>query len=227
MQHLIPASALEYLSVLQKNNNRDWFNSNKETFLEQQQLIEDFADDLLQLLSNHDYIETPTGKKSLHRIYRDSRFSLDKTPYKTNWSGSFRRATSQLRGGYHFHLAPGNSFIGGGFQSPSSPDLKLIRDEISHDALPLRKILNDPAFILTFGAIEGKQLKTVPQGYDLNNEGIDLLRFQQFRLRKCFTDEEVLSSNFQNEANEVFKTMRPFFNFMSAALTSDKNGLLL
>jgi hypothetical protein len=67
----------------------------------------------------------------------------------------------------------------------------------------------------------------VPQGYDLSNAGIDLLRFQQFRLRKCFTDKEVLSSNFQNEANEVFKTMRPFFNFMSAALTSDKNGLLL
>lgn len=227
MQHLIPASALEYLSLLQKNNNRDWFNSNKETFLEQQKLIENFAEDLLQLLLNHDYIETPSGKKSLHRIYRDSRFSLDKTPYKTNWSGSFRRATSQLRGGYHFHLEAGNSFIGGGFQSPSSPDLKLIRDEISHEALPLRKILSDPAFIKTFGTIQGKQLKTVPQGYDLHNDGIDLLRYQQFRLRKYFTDEQVLSPNFQTEANEVFKTMRPFFNFMSAALTSDKNGLFL
>lgn len=227
MPQLIPASTLEFLILLKENNNRDWFNSNKELFLQEQKLIENFADGLLKLLGTHDYIETPSGKKSLHRIYRDSRFSLDKTPYKTNWSGSFRRATSQLRGGYHFHLEAGNSFIGGGFQAPSSPDLKLIRNEISHDVLPLRKILASKAFINTFGGIQGKQLKTVPQGYDLTSEGIDLLRFQQFRLRKYFTDQEVLSPGFMTEANEAFKTMRPFLNFMSAALTSDKNGLFI
>lgn len=227
MQHSIPATSLDFLRVLRENNNRDWFNSNKEEFTRQQNHIEAFASSLLDELNTHDYIETPTGKKSLHRIYRDSRFSADKTPYKTNWSGSYRRATSQLRGGYHFHLEPGNSFIGGGFQAPESADLKRIRDDISYDATPLRKILSEPAFVENFGPLRGKQLKTVPQGYDLNNEGIDLLRFQQFRLRKNFTDEEILSETFITAANEIFRTMRPFLNYMSRVLTSDQNGLFL
>lgn len=227
MQHSIPATSLDFLRVLQENNNRDWFNIHKEEFTRQQHHIEAFASSLLDELNTHDYIETPTGKKSLHRIYRDSRFSADKTPYKTNWSGSYRRATSQLRGGYHFHLEPGNSFIGGGFQAPESADLKRIRDDISYDATPLRKILSEPAFVENFGPLRGKQLKTVPQGYDLNNEGIDLLRFQQFRLRKNFTDEEILSETFITAANEVFRTMRPFLNYMSRVLTSDQNGLFL
>src|SRR3989344_3777471 len=143
----IPVSTFEFLKLIKKNNNRDWFALHKEEFIKEQQYIETFADELLKQMNLHDLIETPTGKKALHRIYRDTRFSKDKIPYKTNWSGSFRRATKQRRGGYYFHLEPGNSFAAGGFWGPNPEDLKRIRDDIAFDAAPLRKILKSKSFV--------------------------------------------------------------------------------
>ena len=229
MQHkqVIPFSGLDFLRKLKNNNNRDWFNKHKDQLLIEQQFIETFADALLRELNNHDIIETPSGKKSLHRIYRDTRFSNNKTPYKTNWSGSFRRATKLRRGGYYFHIEPGNSFIAGGFWAPETNDLKRIRDEIAFDATPLRKILKARSFISTFGMLQGEQLKTTPKGFDADNDAIDLLRFKQFLLIRKFTDKEVLSEQFLNEANKTFKNMRPFFDYFSGVLTVDRNGILV
>ena len=223
----IPSSALDFLRKLKNNNNRDWFNAHKDQFLKEQQLIEAFAGALLQELNTHDVIETPSGKKSLHRIYRDTRFSNDKTPYKHNWSGSFRRATKFRRGGYYFHIEPGNSFIAGGFWGPATDDLKRIRDEIAFDATALRKILKSKTFISSFGTLKGEQLKTTPKGFDAGNDAIDLLRFKQFLLARKFTDKEVLSEHFLHEANKTFKQMRPFFNYMSGILSTDRNGIII
>ncbi|WAC12619.1 DUF2461 domain-containing protein [Dyadobacter pollutisoli] len=224
-QTLIPASSLEFLKVLGQNNNRDWFNAHKDEFIEEQTHIEDFAGMLLAELNIHDLIETPSGKKSLHRIYRDTRFSSNKTPYKTNWSGNFSRATAQRRGGYYFHIEPGNSFVAGGFWAPNPQDMKRIRDDISFDPEPLRKILKSKSFVSTFGTLRGEQLKTTPKGFDPNDEAIDLLRYKQFLLSRKFTDAEVLSPTFLNEANLTFKNMRPFFDYMSEVLTIDADGL--
>ena len=221
----IPASSLEFLKSLRLNNNRDWFNARKDQFIEEQTAIENFAGLLLAELSAHDLIETQSGKKSLHRIYRDTRFSKVKIPYKTNWSGSFSRATKQLRGGYYFHIEPGNSFVAGGFQAPNAEDLKRIRDDISFDPAPLRKILKSKSFIESFGTLQGEQVKTTPKGYDKDHEAIDLLRYKQFLLIKKFTDDEVLSTDFLKEANLAFKNMRQFFNYMSEVLTTDSDGL--
>lgn len=221
----IPLSSLEFLKLLKQNNNREWFHEHKEMFIKQQSFIEVFAGALLAEMNVHDLIETASGKNSLHRIYRDTRFSSDKTPYKTNWSGSFRRATRQRRGGYYFHIEPGNSFAAGGFFGPNAEDLKRIREDISYDAKPLRKILKSKPFVTTFGALQGEQLKTVPKGFDANNEGIDLLRYKQFLLIRRFTDEEVLSPSFLKETNQTFKNMRPFFDYMSDVLSTDTNGL--
>ena len=222
---VIPKSSLEFLKSLKQNNNRDWFNTHKDEFIEQQSYIEIFAGLLLAELNKHDLIETQTGKKSLHRIYRDTRFSKEKIPYKTNWSGSFSRATKQLRGGYYFHIEPGNSFVAGGFQAPNAEDLKRIREDISFDAAPLRSILNSAMFIQTFKTLQGDQLKNAPKGFDTNNEAIDLLRYKQFLLIRNFTDQEVLSRSFLKEASQTFKNMRPFFDYMSQVLTTDKDGL--
>ena len=223
----IPASSLEFLKSLKENNNRDWFNSHKDDFLEQQKNIEFFADALLDELNRHDLIETVSGKKSLQRIYRDTRFSKEKIPYKINWSGSFSRATKQLRGGYYFHIQPGNSFLAGGFWAPNPEDLKRIRDDISFDPAPIKKILNSKSFIDAFGSLKGEQVKTTPKGFDKNDEAIDLLRYKQFLLIKNFSDEEVLSPTFLQKANEAFKNMRPFFNYMSEILTTDQDGLAI
>lgn len=218
---------MDFLGQLKKHNNRDWFNDHKEHFLEEQLHIEKFADALLMELNSHDVIETPTGKKSLHRIYRDIRFSKEKTPYKTNWSGSFKRAGKQRRGGCYFHLETGNSFIAGGFWSPNNDDLKRIRDDFAFDAEPMRKILKSKSFVATFGSLQGEQLKTTPKGFDADNKAIDLLRYKQFLVIRKFTDKEILDTSFLNEANQTFKNMRLFFDYMSEVLTTDINGIEL
>lgn len=225
MQAIIPASSLDFLKQLRENNNRKWFNVHKEVFLKEQSSIEKFADALLNEMNVHDLIETPSGKKSLHRIYRDTRFSKEKIPYKSNWSGRFSRATKQLRGGYYFHIEPGNSFLAGGFFAPNAEDLKRIRDDISFDPGPVRAILTSDSFVKTFGSLQGDQLKTTPKGFEADDAAIDLLRYKQFLLIHHFSDQEVLSPAFLQEANQTFKNMRPFFDYMSMVLTSDGDGL--
>ncbi|MES2110422.1 MAG: DUF2461 domain-containing protein [Bacteroidota bacterium] len=226
-QEQITPSSFYFLDTLKKNNNREWFAKNKELFLKEQTVIEEFAEGLLQELNKHDVIETVSGKKSLYRVYRDVRFSNDKTPYKTHWSGSFRRATKFRRGGYYFHIEPGNNFIGGGFWNPNPADMKLIREDIAFDSRPLRAVLSDNNFVSSFQTLKGEQIKTAPKGFPADHEAIDLLRYKQFLLIRRFTDEEVLSVNFLDMASEGFKHMRPFFDYMSEVLTTDVNGLQL
>lgn len=223
----IQPSSFSFLNTLKKNNDRDWFQANKETYLKELAVIESFADQLLAELNIHDLIETASGKKSLYRIYRDTRFSTDKTPYKTHWSGSFKRATQYRRGGYYFHIEPGNSLIAGGFWGPATDDLKRIREDIAFDDAPLRKILSDPTFVQTFGELRGEQLKTAPKGFDAEHPAIDLLRYKQFLLVRKFTDQEVLDESFLQQASLTFKNMRPFFDYMSEVLTTDCDGLSL
>lgn len=219
---------LGFLIDLQGNNNREWFTENKKRYEANLKNIVVFADALLAKMNQHDVLETPTGKKSLFRIYRDVRFSKDKSPYKTHWSGSFRRATQLRRGGYYFHIQPGNqSFIGGGFWEPSKEDLQRIREEIAADPSEMRDILSNPDFVKTFGSLQGEQLKTAPKGFDKEHPAIDLLRYKQFIFGRNFTDKEVLQPNFLDRANETFKAMRPFFDYMSEVLTTDANGMPL
>lgn len=220
----IHQSGFEFLNALKNNNNRDWFNEHKAQYQQEKVLVEDFAEALLEELRTHDLIETPSGKRALYRIYRDVRFSHDKTPYQTYWGGAFKRATKFRRGGYYFHLEQGKSFVAGAFWGPSSQDLKLIRNDISFDDAPLRKILNSESFISNFGTLKGEQLKTSPKGFDADHEAIDLLRYKQFLLIRSFSDEEVLSEGFLKEAGSTFREMRPFFDYMSEVLTSDGNG---
>ena len=221
---VIPKSSLDFLCQLKENNNKPWFEANKTNYLKELNHIEIFADALLQELSKTDVLETSSGKKSVYRIYRDIRFSKDKTPFKTFWGGSYTRATKERRGGYYFHLEQGNSFFAGGFWGPNAEDLKRIRTEFAHDSSPMQKILNSKSFINTFGTLQGEQLKTAPKGFDVNHEAIDLLRYKQFLIIKRFTDNEVLSPLFLEQALETCKNMRPFFDYMSEVLSTDTNG---
>lgn len=221
---IIPKTTFAFLNTLSKNNNRDWFAKHKDVYTKVQSNIIDFADALLQELNKHDIIETPSGKKACYRIYRDVRFSKDKTPYCTYFSGSFRRATKYRRGGLYFHLEPNNSWLAGGFWSPNAEDLKRIREDIAFDATPLRKIIKNKSFTDTFSTLQGEQLKTSPKGFDATHEAIDLLRYKQFLLIRRFTDAEVLSESFLKNANQTYKNMRPFFDYMSEVLNTDLNG---
>lgn len=223
----ITAGNFEFLKLLKKNNDRDWFNAHKDRYVKELENIQYFAGELLNEMNKHDVIETPDGKKSLHRIYRDIRFSKDKTPYNTHWGGGFKRATKKRRGSYYFHLEPGNSFAAGGFWGPEPGDLKRIRDEFSYDDKPFRKILKNKTFVSTFRDLQGEQIKTTPKGFASDDPAIDLLRYKQFLLIRRFSDKEVLSPVFLKELNENFRRMRPFLDYMSGVLTTDMNGISL
>ncbi len=124
------------------------------------------------------------AKKSVFRIYRDVRFSKDKSPYKTHFSGSLKRATKQLRGSYYFHLEPGPCFVGGGFWGPEPDDLNFIRLYLALNPAPLRKILKSKSFKSNFGELQGEKLVNVPKGFEKDHPAADLLRYKQFLISK-------------------------------------------
>jgi uncharacterized protein (TIGR02453 family) len=220
----IASSSLTFLKHLEKNNNREWFAENKDTYILAQNNIITFADQLIQLMSNHDALENVSGKKSLYRIYKDVRFSKDKSPYKPRFAVGLQRATALKRGGYYLNIQPGNNFIACGFFSPNSDDLKRIRKDIELNHSDWRKILNSKSIRDGFVALSGTQVPTFPRGFAKDHEAIDLIRHKQFILRHNFTDKEVIDSQFVYTVNELFKTVRPFFDYMSFVLTTDLNG---
>ena len=223
----ISKSNFDFLRKLKKNNNRKWFNKNKDWFQTEYQNTIDFADTLIDELNKYDQIETPSGKHSLFRIYRDVRFGKDKTPYKTNWSGSLKRATPFRRGGYYFSIAPDNTYAAGGFWGPNSADLVLIRSHLAQDDSGLRKVIKDKSFIKTFRELEGEKVKTAPKGYQKDDPAINLLRHKQFLVSHKFTDKEVLAPDFVKKFAKVYLNMLPFFDYMTEILTTDLNGISL
>ncbi len=223
----IAKTSFDFLNQLSENNNRDWFTDNKPWYQEEHHNAYEFAEALLQGLKEHDEITTLSGKKSLMRVYRDVRFSKDKSPYNPRWAGGFNRQKPHLRGGYYFHLKPGETVVGGGFYGPAPEDLKLIRNQIAQDDQPLRSVLNDPDFKNTFGALQGDQVKTAPKGFDKEHPSIDLLRYKSLYVFRSFSDQEVLSPNFLWEALGTFIALRPFFDVMTEMLTTDLNGISL
>lgn len=215
----VQKSTLEFLNQLKVNNNREWFERNKERYRTAHENMIGFMDSMIAEMNKVDNIETISGKKSLFRIYRDVRFSKDKSPYKPYFGARMARATKWLRGGHYIHIEPGNCFIAAGFFNPNSADLKLIREDIAHDSKPLKKILSDPDFKKVWGTFEGDSVKTAPRGFDKEHPDIGLIRFKQFHLSHKFSDEEVLSEDFIFEVVKSFLVIRPYFDYMSEVLT--------
>ncbi|WP_425390472.1 DUF2461 domain-containing protein [Ekhidna sp.] len=218
---------LSFLSDLSQNNSRDWFQANKEVYDAAHEEMIAFADKLLSEMNSHDVIGTPSGRKSLYRIYRDVRFSKDKTPYKTHWAGRMRRAGAERRGGYYYKIGLKESYAVGGFFGPNAKDLLHFRNQIALDADPLRSILESKAFKTTFGELQGEQLKTAPKGFEKDHPEIDLLRYKQYFIRHDFTQEQVLDADFPKTVSETFRKMRPFFDCMTEMITTDLNGIPL
>jgi len=217
----ISKTTLDFLAALKENNNRDWFTEHKTEFQQEQKKAKIFYNAVMEKLKMHDEIESV----KIFRIYRDVRFSPDKTPYKPHFAGNFVRATNKLRGGYYLRIRPGESFLAGGFWEPNKEDLLRIRKEFEMDASEIREILSNPTFVTYFGKLEGDALKTAPRGFDKEHPNMDLIRMKQFIVTRKFTDDEVLAPNFLQEVNESYKAMRPYFNYMSDVLTTDLNGV--
>ncbi len=222
---IIEKSSLKFLKDLSKNNNREWFAENKPRYEAMHENLQGFAAALMQEMQKHDNIVEKSPKKTLFRIYRDVRFSKDKSPYKTHMGGSMDRDTPWLRGGYYFGIQPGGqSMMGAGFWNPNKEDLKLIREQISSDPDRLRKILKSKKFKDHFGQLEGEQLKTCPKGFDKEDPAVDLLRYKQFLTYVKYKDSEVTDKGFLKQLVKDYKAVRPFFDYMSDILTHDLNG---
>lgn len=213
-------STLDFLKLLKANNNREWFNANKSTFEVEQKKVKGFFNLVMEQLKTTDLIES----LKVFRIYRDVRFSLNKTPYKSHFDGQFKRATDKLRGGYYLRIKPGESFLAGGFWEPNKEDLARIRKEFETDATEIRSIIGTANFKKHFGKLQGEAVKSAPRGFDKNHTNIDLIKLKQFIVSRSFSDDEVLAPNFLNEVTASFVAMRPYLDYMSDVLTTDLNG---
>lgn len=224
MTSTISPNTLSFLRALARNNDRDWFQKNKNRYLTAQLNVSAWLDNLIAEMNRYDQLETGSGKESLYRIYNDVRFSEDKTPYNPRFAGSLRRVKPHLRGGYYFWIKPGASRIGCGFTYPNPADLARIRQDIDQNYPHWRKILRNKKLLDTFGAMEGDQVKTAPKGYPKDHHAIDLLRYKQFWFEKDYTDAQVVSPDFLKRVSNDFRAIRPFFDYMSDVLSTNANG---
>ncbi|GGG48136.1 DUF2461 domain-containing protein [Bizionia arctica] len=221
MNATVSKDIFDFLNKLEKNNNRDWFNDNKSEFKKVEKLTKAFYNSVLDGLRTHDDIDN----LKIFRIYRDVRFSKNKQPYKNHFGGSFHRKKPELRGGYYLHLEPNNkSFIATGFWEPSKDDLLRIRKEFEMDDTEIRDIISNKKISAVWGDFVGDELKTAPRNFDKDHPAIDLIRKKQYIFSKNYTDKEVLSASFFEDVNSAFKSIRPYFNYMSDVLTTNLNG---
>lgn len=220
----ITSNTLGFLKKLSKNNNRDWFNKNKETYLKAQENMIAFADALLLEMQKHDKIENESGKDSLMRIYRDTRFSKDKTPYKDHFGGGFQREGKKLRGDYYFQIGPDSAFAACGFYAPNPEDLLAIRKDIDYNFKDWKKLLANKKLRSTYGEIEGEKVASAPRGFAKDNPAIELLKLKQFYFSREFKISEIVKPGFYKELSQTFKNARPYLDYMSEVLSSDANG---
>ncbi len=217
---MIKKDTLSFIAELRENNEKNWFEANKPRYLMAKENMEQFVQAIQGKMNTHDMIE----EAKLYRIYRDVRFSKDKTPYKDHMDVGLSRQKPQLRGGYYLRISPGNSMIAGGFWNPAASDLELIRRHIEFDGDRLKKILGSKKLVDTFGNLQGDELKTAPKGFEKDHPHIDLLRKKQFVYFKPLTDQEVLRPNFVAECSQNFQALRPWYDYMSEILGYNLNG---
>lgn len=220
MSALIWEESFKILDQLKKNNNREWFEEHKTEFKKHQDAAKKFFQEIEQKMQSFDDI----SDMKMFRIYRDVRFSNDKTPFKTHFAASFTRRKPQLRGGYYVHLEPGNSFLATGFWNPEKDDLLRIRKEIELDGERFSKIVQNKKMVNAWGELKGEALKTAPKGFDKEHPFVEFLRFKQFIYTKSIPDEMVFSSQLEPEILNSFQAIRPFFDYMSEVLTTNING---
>ena len=218
---MIDSRVFKFLKDINSNNNKEWFNTNKQIYKRSLEQIQNFTIDLVELMNLHDKIEN----YKIFRIYRDIRFSKNKTPYKNNFGISLVREKPQLRGGYYLHIKPSDSFSAVGFWKPEKSDLFRIRKEIELDGKEFSDVISSKLITRRWGNLIGDSLKTCPRGFSKDHEYISILRRKSFLFKKNYTDQEVISKDFIDKLNQDFLLTRIFLDYMSSILTTDLNGI--
>lgn len=218
MNATISPKILDFLKNLKENNNREWFNDHKNHFTEAQQDFEFYIETLINELGKSDEnIAKLNAKKSMLRIYRDIRFSKDKTPYKTYFGASLGMGKSNEKSGHYLHIEPGKSFIASGIYLPEAPVLKDIRKEISVFKDDFQAAVNNKDFKKYYGELDREHsLKNVPQGFEKEDPMAEYLKLKSFIGVRKLTDKDVSDKNSIKNFIEILKSAKPLNDFLNA-----------
>ena len=217
---------LSFLRSLKRNNDRDWFRQRRDDYERHVRepmvaAIDKLGRDLKQFAPE---LETDPGK-CLYRIYRDTRFSADKTPLKTHAAASFRRRGLR-RGegaGLYFEIAPGWVWIGGGFYAPETAHLVRIRERIARTHPELHRLAHAPAFRRAVGALDGERLTRVPRGFDRNHPAAEYLKYRSFLAGREFPADLAISPAFYPTLLRTFRAVMPIVRFLNASLDTESS----
>lgn len=214
---------LRFLAELKQNNNRDWFQANKEWYLEAKQEHEALVGKIITGISTFDSdMQLLSPKECVFRIYRDVRFSKNKDPYKTAMGAVFSKGGRKSKfASYYLHLEPGNSFAGGGIWCPESEALKNVRYEIYNYPNEFLRILNEKKFREIFGEMNGEKLKRPPKDFPNDFDHIDLLKFKSFIVGRQLRDDVLLGESFLPDLLIIFKTLKPFIRFLNRGIENE------
>lgn len=210
------ADLFQFLSELKENNYREWFNDNKERY---NALRAEFIADVQQLINRIAVFDPDIAgleaKDCLYRIYRDIRFSPDKTPYKTFFSAYIAQGgRGSDRGGYYLHLEPGSCILSGGIWMPPAPLLKKLRKEIYHQMDEFLEIINNPAFKSLYPSLEGESLKRNPVGYP-DSPYNDIIRHKDFTVIAYKPNKFFTQDNWLDETVSAYEVLHPFNKFLN------------
>jgi uncharacterized protein (TIGR02453 family) len=214
---------LRFLRALKRNNDREWFRERKARYDADVRepmiaLIERLAADFPRIAP--DFIAEP--KVSMYRIYRDTRFSADKTPLKTHVAAHFpmRGLAKGEGGGLYLEVAPSWVWMGGGLYMPSPPQLQSIRAHIAATHPRLHRLATTAAFCRTVKTLEGERLTRVPRGYAADHPAAHYLQFKQFLAGREFEAAFATSSAFYRELLATFRAVAPVVRFLNAGLAA-------
>lgn len=213
-----PPDALTFLRQLRRKNNRDWFNKNKQRYTgglkePMESLLLDLAERMKAFMPG---IEIDP-KKAPYRIYRDIRFSKDKTPYKTHYGASFTVAGRDRKydPGYYFHIAPEEIIVAGGAYWLSPAQLKTVRAAIDADAASLHALLGAKPLTKHFpGGLAGETLTRPPRGYSAGDPEIDLLKHKQMYFWTKLDPALALQPDFAETLAAHFHAAAPFTQWL-------------
>lgn len=218
---MITAATFTFLRDLKKNNQRAWFHAQRDRYLAARANVVELVEACLTEIAHVEpHILEQDPEDCLFRINRDTRFSKEKTPYKTHF-GAFitDRGRKMNRAGYYLHVEPGGCLLAGGLYMPPTPELKAVRAAILADAAPLRRILRKPTFVRLFGQeMPSDKLKTTPRDVPRDHPDADLLRYKSFGVWRNFPDRALQSGAFLKEAAQTFRALADFVHWLNAAL---------
>lgn len=221
MKSNIHASTFGFLEAIKVNNNREWFQEHRDQYELAWQNMKDFTAGLIDGLAQWDHyisVDIPVSK-CVFRIYRDTRFSKDKTPYKTWLGAGISTAGRKLNGPeYYIHIQPGNSFAAAGYWRPEKEHLAAIRQEIDYNGARLKDIVNEPAFKKHSQLDTQDTLKRPPAGFSEDNPYIDWLKLKSFTAFESFADDELQDTGGLERVLQAYRRMYDFKLFIHEAL---------